>query len=651
MPQANLRWRAADRMLDFSTYLLYRAGTAATGALPLRFLFRLGSALGFVAWLLLPNYRALALRNVEIAFGSEKSPRERRRIVRRHFQRLGANLLCSVKMSTMRLAEVSKHVELENIEPAEVEHRAGHSAVVVLSHIGNWEALAQLLPTLFKDVKMGTVYQRLRNRRIDEHIRRQRGRAGVQLFDRSEGFGKATAVLRDRGGIGVLSDQHAGDQGLWTPFFGRLASTTTLPALLAKRTGASVLSASVKTIGVARWRMSFSQRIDSPHDTVESLTAKTNQVIEQQVRASPEDWFWVHNRWKTPKPNFLLTRYKRGVFLPAETPREKLQPFRILVRGTNWLGDNVISVPAIRAIKNGRPDARVTIAVREKVAAVWKLVPEIDEILTLRGKSVLKDAKQIRRQGQFDAAVVLPNSLRSALEVWLAGIPRRVGFRGHCRAWLLDQIVPERAGIRPVEHQFHHYLHLARSIGTSGTGELQARSNTVKPTRVKIGLSPGAEYGPAKRWLPERFAETAAIVSAGREVEWILLGTTADAQIGEQIERALDSKCENLIGKTTLDELIAKLRECAVLLTNDTGTMHVAALVGVPVVAVFGSTEPRLTGPLGTRHRIIRHHVECSPCFLRECPIDFRCMHAIRAQEVADAVLATLDGIPRLPPE
>jgi ADP-heptose:LPS heptosyltransferase len=125
-------------------------------------------------------------------------------------------------------------------------------------------------------------------------------------------------------------------------------------------------------------------------------------------------------------------------------------------------------------------------------------------------------------------------------------------------------------------------------------------------------------------------------------VEWILFGTKNDAAIGEQIAGTIGDHCTNRIGQTTLDQLIDELRQCRLLLTNDTGTMHLATFVGVPVVAIFGSTEPRLTGPLGNGHIIMRHHVECSPCFLRECPIDFRCMKAVTTQEVADAVLSML---------
>ena len=159
---------------------------------------------------------------------------------------------------------------------------------------------------------------------------------------------------------------------------------------------------------------------------------------------------------------------------------------------------------------------------------------------------------------------------------------------------------------------------------------------------MKIGLCAGAEYGPAKRWLPERFAEVAAKISAQLSTQWILFGTKNDAAIGDQIATAIGDHCVNRIGHTTLDQLIDELQECSLVLTNDTGTMHLAALLGVPVIAIFGSTEPILTGPLGNGHIVLRHHVECSPCFLRECPIDFRCMKAVSAQEAADAALSIL---------
>ena len=652
-------------MLDFIVYLFYRAGSAIASALPLGFLFVFGESLGFCAWLVLGKYRRLAQRNVSIAFGSEKSPRQLRRLVRRHFQRLGANLLCSVKLGGMPLEKMATRIETENFDVVHRFLRAGRPVVVILSHLANWELFAHIVPKYIGYVRNSTIYQRLGNRFIDEHVRRVRGRAGVEMFDRKEGFNKAIKLLRDGGVIGSLSDQHAGDHGVWVPFFGRLASTSPLPALLAKRTRAALIGMAIYTDGCARWRIVVSPALEDDGESVGSLTAKANQLIEQQIRRAPEDWFWVHNRWKTPKPNFLLTRYKRGVYLPSNVSAEDLKPFRILIRSSNWLGDAVISLPAVRAIKMGRPDAQITIVAPSKIAPMWKLVPEVDAIVSLTRNSLLATVFSIRRQSGFDVAILLPNSLRVALEAWLSGAARRVGYRGHSRRWLLNQIIPESLRRGPLEHQATHYLRIAQEIGaeTEDTWKnalclprqnhakadgIQDISDSTKGVplasdRVKLGLCPGAEYGPAKRWLPERFAEVAVAVAAQSPVQWILVGTPNDAAVGQTIAQALRDSCVNRIGQTTLDQLINELRGCRLVLTNDTGTMHLASLLGVPTVAIFGSTEPRLTGPLGDRHIVLRHQVECSPCFLRKCPIDFRCMKAVSVREVTEAVLSILE--------
>jgi len=641
-------------MLDFIVYLLYRAGSAIASALPLPLLFIFGEFLGFCAWLILPGYRHLAQRNVAIAFGNEKSPQQLRHLVRRHFQRLGANLLCSVKLTSMPLEEMAMQIETENLDSVHRELRTGRPVVLVLSHLANWELFAHILPTFIGYVRNSTIYKKLGNRFIDEHVRRVRGRAGVEMFDRKEGFEKAIKLLRGGGAIGILSDQHAGDHGLWVPFFGRLASTSPLPALLAKRTGAALVGVAIYTNGRARWRIIVSPAVEDRQDSVGSLTAKTNELIAAQIRRAPEDWFWVHNRWKTPKPNFLLARYKRGVYLPSNISPQDLKPFRILIRSSNWLGDAVMSAPAVRAIKAGRPDAHITVAAPSKIASMWKLMPEVSEIIPLPNKSLVATVRSIRRQSRFDVVILFPNSLRTALETWLSKIPRRVGYRGHFRSWLLNQIIYQRETPGPIEHQADRYLRVASELGASvqhnrrealhRVPAISDGTRSVPPAdkRMKLALSPGAEYGPAKRWLPHRFAEVAAAVVAKLSVQWILLGTATDMAVGETIAKTLGDSCVNRIGQTTLEQLIDELRECRLLLTNDTGTMHLASLLGVPTVAIFGSTEPRLTKPLGGRQIIVRHQVECSPCFLRECPIDFRCMKAVRVEEAINAVLSIL---------
>jgi lipopolysaccharide heptosyltransferase II len=625
-------------MFDYPVYLSYRAGTDLVTLLPLPFLFAMGQIGGAIAWLFLPQYRKLALRNVRIAFSDELSEKQMRRIVRRHFRLLGANLLCSVKFTRMPIGKILERVRLENFEYVENCFRQKKPFVLLISHIGSWEFCTRL-SHFSREQRTATIYQRIRNPHIDRHVREARSRFGVEVFERSDGFGKAIELLRSGGAIGILIDQHAGDGGLWTPFFGRLASTTPLPALLARRTHAKLIGFAVHTDGFARWRAVAEPPIENSGESIESLTARANKISEKQVRRAPEDWFWVHNRWKTPRPNFLLAKYKRGVFLPENT---RPKPFCILIRSSNWLGDAVMSVPAVRAIKGGRPDAHVTVAVSGKLAALWKIVPEVDEIIVLPSKSVLTAARLFRRKSPFDVAILFPNSLRSALEVFLARIPRRVGLTGHWRRWLLNQR-PRETFPRGIVHQTYKYLELASMIGAIVKPEFpSANSINGRRDQLKFALCPGAEYGPAKRW--PSFAEVAQEIAARFPVQWILFGTTRDAAACFEVAEKLGEKCVNRIGQTTVEELIDELTACDLLLTNDTGTMHLAALLRVPTISIFGSTEPLRTGPLGRGHRIFRHHVECSPCFLRECPLDFRCMHAVTSAEVIAAIQQMISG-------
>jgi lipopolysaccharide heptosyltransferase II len=504
---------------------------------------------------------------------------------------------------------------------------------------------------------VGTIFQALSNPHIDAEVRKDRARLGLHLFERKAGLIKACQFIREGGGVGVLADQHAGDAGLWTPFFGRLASTSTLPAMIAQRIEAWVVPAAVYTEGVARWRCVILGQMKFPGQDADTVTSEINRLIEAQIRRQPADWFWVHNRWKTPRPKFLLSTYKRGVKLPASGEEAKgLQPFRMMIRGSNWLGDAVMSVPAVRAIKRGRPDAQVTVLTPAKLADFWRTVAEVDEVLPIEaGEGVFAVSRKVRAGG-FDAAIILPNSLRTALEPWLAGVPRRVGKPGHRRRWLLNQVFEakkkKKVKAQPPRHQVHDYLAIAEFIGADISGEMgevKAQRLTPHSQRSKgesqpvIGLCAGAEYGAAKRWLPERFAETMRVVHETTGAAFKVFGVAKDRAVADEILGAApEVPATDLVGKTTLAELITELQTCEVLLTNDTGTMHLAAHLGIPVVALFGSTEPSLTGPRplanGASHRILRHHVECSPCFLRECPLDFRCMKALGVPEVAAAV-------------
>lgn len=622
--------------MDRLVYGIVLVVVTAIRALPLKVCFALGGSIGAVAWAILPGYRRLARENLARAFGREKSPAIIRGLTLRHFATLGANTICAFKMAAMSEKQIRACVTVEGVDKLMTALERGRGLVFAISHIGNWELFAQV-NFLVRPFKCGTIYQAIRNRLIDDFINRDRRARGVATFDRKRGVARAITLLREGGLVGVLVDQHSGDAGVWTPFFDALASTSPLAASLATGTGAAVVPCAIFTDGFAHWRFVASDEIVYSPDDANALTAAITRALEAQIRRSPADWFWVHNRWKVPHPEFLLARAKRGIYLPPTYDPMNLRPFRILIRSSNWLGDAVMSSLAVRAIKEGRPDARITVLTRDKLADFWRSVPEVDHVIGVaEDAGVIKVAWRIR--GQFDAAVLFPNSARSALEVWLAGINRRIGYLGHKREWMLNQIIREpKKEMRP-RHHAARYLRIAEKMGAPAI-PLSFPTAPAPEGPIRIGICPGAEYGGAKRWMPYRFHRMMERVAKEIDCTFVVVGVNRDAPVAADLLSGYEGKAENLVGRTSLGQLIEELRGMHLLVSNDTGTMHLAASLGVPVVALFGSTEPRLTRPLGPDHLIIRHQVECSPCFQRECPLDFRCMDAITSDEVAEAVL------------
>lgn len=628
---------AASDMADRLVYLTALVAVNIVRRLPLAACFVLGQTVGALMWLILPGYRRLARENLGLAFAGENPAPAIGVLTFKHFTTLGANAVCAFKIPAVPQEEIPKIATIENLDRIRANLANGRPVVLAINHIGNWELYAQLVFQV-PEARFGTVYQSLRNPLVDDLVNRDRRRLGVATFDRKKGFHAAIALLREPGIVGVLVDQNAGDAGLWTPLFNRLCSTSPLAATLAMRTDAAVIPVAIYTAGFAKWKVVLSEEIPWSPDQPEKLTADINAALERQIRISPQDWFWVHNRWKMPWPNFLTASAKRGTFLPSDS--KNLQPFRIVLRSPNWLGDAVMCLKAARAFKTSRPDVRLSVLVPAKLAGLWRRIPEVDEVISFsKGDSPFSVARKLR--GRFDAAVLFTHSFRSALEVWLAKIPRRVGFAGHFRKSLLNQLIPApKKKLRQPEHHADRYWRIAARCGATVPPPLNAPWNPPKGNIV-IGLCPGAEYGPAKRWPSKRFREVIEQINSQIACRWVVLGTSADNELAQSLSTGFPN-VSDLTGKTNLEELMDLLCGLSALLTNDTGTMHLADFLGVPLVAVFGSTEPALTGPRGPQSHVIRHQVECSPCFLRDCPLDFRCMNEISTAAVVDALKACL---------
>ena len=340
---------------------------------------------------------------------------------------------------------------------------------------------------------------------------------------------------------------------------------------------------------------------------------------------------------------------------------------KILIVAPNWIGDAVLSLPVVDGCGQLWQEAELTVLARTRVAELFEARESEVRVLEYergngpqRLSNLMALGRSLRRE-RFDLAILLPNSLGSAVMTRLAGVPQRLGYSTDGRGWLLTQRLEDRRKERGL-HQVDYYLGLLRSLGASQVDRiprLQLKEKCIEmglnllsdmgidKRELLIGVNPGAAYGETKRWFPERFgAVLGRLQKSGRR--FLLLGGPGEELIAQQISAEMDHPVIDLIGRTTVAEALALIGRCSLFLSNDSGLMHVAAALNIPQVALFGSTDPQKTAPLNNRAVVIHpEHVSCTPCFKRSCPEDLECMKAITVDEVATAavqLLAEMEG-------
>lgn len=339
---------------------------------------------------------------------------------------------------------------------------------------------------------------------------------------------------------------------------------------------------------------------------------------------------------------------------------------RILIRSTNWIGDAVMSVAALRELRRLCPKSHLTLLARDWVAGLFREQGLVDELMEFPGQlGSWRRLKWITSHlPKFDLALLFPNALGPALEVFSARIPERWGFRGDGRSPLLTKGFRPRA-VELGHHQVFHYLDLLYRCGLSELDYLADEgfqpdvrlraprlgkekasllliAKGAKQGHPLVAIHAGATFGPAKCWFKERFAQVADNLIACRDVQVALIGSAEERTTARQLAAEMVHDPINLAGDTDLSTLMGVLSQSALLLTNDSGPMHLAAALGLPQVALFGSTDDRATAPFDRSAHVIHKHVACSPCLLRECPIDLRCFDAIGVDEVTDRALQLL---------
>ncbi len=332
-----------------------------------------------------------------------------------------------------------------------------------------------------------------------------------------------------------------------------------------------------------------------------------------------------------------------------------MRPKNILVRMPNWIGDLAMATPVLADLRAAFPEASITAMCKTPICALLAEDESIDELFcfTKPGNGFLRrqekrDIIAKIRAGGYDTGILLTNSFSSAWWFWQGGVKRRIGFGGNLRTWLLTDPLPPV--LEPL-HQVDKYKRLLAPLGipVSKTAprlylnpkeigeakQLLYQRGYVEGKKL-VGINPGAAYGSAKCWLPERFRELAETLLKEKDLFVVFFGDASTVSLIKEICNGLPERAINLAGVTSLRELMCLIKECSVLVTNDSGPMHIGAAFGVPLVALFGSTDEMATGPYGQSEAVIHKHPSCSPCFKRTCPIDFRCMKQIGVGEVAE---------------
>lgn len=343
---------------------------------------------------------------------------------------------------------------------------------------------------------------------------------------------------------------------------------------------------------------------------------------------------------------------------------------KLLIRATNWVGDAIMALPALQAVRKRFPEAYIAVLSLPYVAQIYEGQGIADELIVyarkgehagIRGREKLAATLKSK---QFDTALLLQNAFDAAWLAWRAGIPNRIGYDRDGRGILLTKAVPVPRAGEVQTHERFYYLELLRRAGWLESlpdvpeislsvtaeqlenAELKLREFGARVGSVRVAVGAGASYGSAKCWPPERFARALHQLRRELNADIVLFGTASETEVSTAIQAGLTGPTVDLTGKTQVEELAALLSRCSVFLGNDSGAMHVAAAVGLPVVAVFGPTDPHGTAPVTPRCTVVQQKPYCSPCFLRRCPTDHRCMTAVTPEMVSEPLLKALTEVP-----
>jgi heptosyltransferase-2 len=577
-----------------------------------------------VLWLA-PRRRRVLRSNLHHAF-PERPRTWRRGIARDSSRRLVETAMLSLAAPFLSERRIRRIAGLGPSVDGFAREIASRPRPVVLAtlHLALWESqtwLKLLCPTPLPE--FGIIFRPLDNAATDAFVKRTRERHGMRLLSRREGFAEALGILRRNGCVGVLFDQNAGQQGALTLLFGRVCSSTELPGLLAAKFGADLRTFYPRR--TAFWRVTFESDAVAFDGTAAGATLALNRWLEQALsdRDLCASWLWAHDRWRNQDvPSARLRLGAKRNLLAADLEARGLarmpRKTRVWIRLPNWLGDAVMAVPLLRAIRLSRPDAEITLVATAAFVPLLTALGLGDRVMALpnRGPGYLAHFAALRASYP-DTWILLTNSLRGDLEARVAGCPQRFGIvrPGRRRALLTHAYRLPEGFDEARHHQLELWENFLRHFGLDAPLDcspvpVPALPGVPYPPGA-IGLIAGSENNPSKRWPVAHWRELIEALPAER---FILFGTAADAAITARIAEGFgDARVIDAAGGTDLMGFAAALAGCRLLVANDTGGMHLANALGVPLVGLFGPTNPIRTGPVFASPYRILQPAGCPP--------------------------------------
>lgn len=582
----------------------------------------LAAALGDFIFLCFPRRRRLVLSNLHHAF-PQKPAAWHRAIGRESCRRLIETGFLS--LATPYLTE-HRYREIITVSPelraVYAEHARDPAATLICSpHIAYWEAQTAkplLIPAPFPE--FGIIYRPLDNSAADNFVKASRERFGMKLLSRKEGFAEALKILRRRGFVGVLFDQNAGLQGALTTLFGRVCATTELPGLMAEKFNARVVGIFPRRLGF--WRVEIGAHRLAHDGSGPSVTIGLNRWLETLLTSDDNlcaSWLWAHDRWRNqdmPTRRFRLEAKRdllatelavRGLTaLPRRT--------RIWIRLPNWLGDVVMALPLLRALRAGRPDAEIVLVAKKQFLPLlesWAIADRL-HALPPHGVGYFTHFRALRAEFP-DVWLLFTNSLRGDFEAWCAGARQRFGLArpGKPRP-LLSHAYRVPADVdEKTHHQLALWENLLRHFGLAAPVDRSPVQSPIAHRPSTISLIVGSENAPEKRWP---VAHWRTVIESLPGERFQLLGTANDRALTTLVAEGFGpARVENLAGKTDLPAFADALRRSRLLVSNDTGGMHLANALGVPLIALFGPTNPIRTGPIFSAPTTLLQPPGCPP--------------------------------------